>query len=36
MISVIFFTLLYQQKRKIYIAKEYCDTQKHSVAKKKI
>lgn len=31
MISVIFFTLLYQQNHKIYFAKDYCDMQKHSV-----
>lgn len=33
MTSVIFFTLLYQQNHKIYIAKDYCDMQKHSVPK---
>lgn len=36
MISVNFSTLLYQQNHKIYIAKNYCDRQKHSVAKESI
>lgn len=33
MTCVVFFTLLCQQNGKIYIAKDYCDTHKHSVAK---